>query len=418
MDKTIIKSLPESAGVYTFKVGKTPIYIGKAINLKRRVGSYFDLHLEPKTERMIAEANNFSYINVNSELEALLLEAKLINSYQPKYNSISKDDKHPLYIRITKEEFPRVITARKIAANEKNIAFFGPFPSSRNVYSVLRSLRRIFPYSDHKLGKRPCLYSHIGLCSPCPNEITQSSDKALLKKKYLANIRKIKSILNGRIDIVKKDLDRQMNDLSKKQKYEEAKLVRDQIQRLEYITQPRVPTEFYIQNPNLKEDVRRSELLELQKLLVGSFKIESLHRIECFDIAHLAGASPTASMVTFIEGEADKSEYRHFKIRQNKTQSDYDSMREVARRRLKQAWDKPNLIIVDGGVGQLNVFKSIIKGIPIVGIAKGPDRLILNEKEKVRLSGPTLSLVQRIRDEAHRFARRYHHTLISKSLLK
>ncbi len=376
---------------------------------------------------MISEASNFSFIKVNSELEALLLEAKLINEHQPKYNSISKDDKHPLYIRITKEEFPRVITARKIAKDGKNLAFFGPFPSSKNVYLVLRSLRRIFPYSDHKLGKRSCLYSHIGLCNPCPNVIIQDKNKLILKRQYLENIRKIKSILSGKIDIVKKGLDSEMIVLSRAQKYEEAKLVRDQIKRLEYITQPRIPSEFYLQNPNLSEDLRQKELTELKKLLDASFSIQSLqssklHRIECFDIAHLAGVSPTASMVVFIDGEADTHEYRHFKIRQTNTQSDYDSMREVATRRLKQSWDTPDLIIVDGGVGQVNVFRKIIKDIPIVGIAKGPDRLILSEKSnssktgKIRLTGAALLLVQRMRDEAHRFARRYHHRLILKGL--
>lgn len=382
------------------------------------MASYFDLHLEPKTEKMVTEADNLTFIEVGSEFEALLLEAKLINTHKPHYNIISKDDKHPLYIRITKEEYPRIITARKIAANEKNIAFFGPFPSTRNVYSVLRSLRRVFPYSDHKLSSRACLYSHIGLCSPCPNEIEKSEDKELLKKKYLRNIRKIKSILSGNIDSVKKELTKEMESLSKKQMYEQASRVRDQIQKLEYITQPRIPTEFYLQNPNLTEDLRQKEILKLKEILDPFFSIQTLRRIECFDIAHMAGAYPTASMVVFIDGEADKTEYRHFKIRQTKTQSDYDSMREVASRRARQTWEKADLIIVDGGLGQVNAFRKIIKGIPVVGIAKNPDRLIINEKVKIKLDSFALRLVQRIRDEAHRFARRYHHKLLSKSLIQ
>ena len=160
---------------------------------------------------MISDAQELSFIQVGSELEALLLEARLIRSYKPKYNIISKDDKHPLYIQITKEKYPRVITVRKIdLESEPSLANYGPFPSSKNVRSVLKMIRRIFPYSDHKLGKRPCLYSHIGLCDPCPNEIVQSTQYLVLRKKYLKNIRSIKSILDGHIDEVKKNLEKEM----------------------------------------------------------------------------------------------------------------------------------------------------------------------------------------------------------------
>ena len=189
MQKLKVK-LPETAGVYFFYKDSKVIYIGKAINLKRRVSSYFDIDLELKTAKMVSEATRIDYIKVNSELEALLLEAKLIRSYMPHYNIISKDDKHPLYILITKEEYPRVISARKLMTNNYQLmASYGPFPSSRIVYAVLRMLRKIFPYSDHKVGKRPCLYSHIGLCSPCPNEIVHSTKYLILRKKYLKNIK-------------------------------------------------------------------------------------------------------------------------------------------------------------------------------------------------------------------------------------
>ena len=150
MEKNIVKTLPETPGIYIFKAKRQPIYIGKAINLKRRVSSYFDLHLETKTSRMVGEVDKLGFIKVTSELEALLLEAKLINLYKPKYNSVAKDDKHPLFITITKDTYPRVITTRKNGS-------YGPFPSSRAVYSVLRMLRKVFPYSEHKIGKRRCL---------------------------------------------------------------------------------------------------------------------------------------------------------------------------------------------------------------------------------------------------------------------
>jgi len=408
----IYKSLPEGPGIYVFFQNQIPIYIGKAINLKRRVSSYFDIDLAPKTEKMVSLANFLSYIRVESEFESLLLEAKLIRKYMPHYNVLAKDDKHPLYIQITKETYPRVITARKNSENDSNLAFFGPFPSSRNVYSVLRMIRRIFPYSDHKLGKRACLYSHIGLCNPCPNQITTEEEN----KKYLKNIRNIKHILEGDINKVKNELEKEMEAFSKTQDFEMAAGIRDQISKLEYITKPQMPTDFYIENPNLYQDQRNLEIESLKKLLVNfKLKIGNLTRIECFDIAHLAGTNATASMVVFIDGEAEKSEYRHFKIRQEKGQSDYDSMREVAKRRMKHLadWGKPDLIIVDGGKGQVSIWKEEIVDFTIVGIAKHPDRLIVGE-EKIKLSGNALNLVQRIRDEAHRFARRYHHHLISK----
>ncbi len=424
--------LPESPGIYLFLKDGVPIYIGKAINLKRRVSSYFDLNLESKTAHMISEAEEFSYILVSSELEALLLEAKLIRKFLPHYNTISKDDKHPLYIQITKEQFPRIITARRVSGKENTIAFYGPFPSSKNVYSVLKMLRRIFPYSDHKVGKRACLYSHIGLCKPCPSEIVSVDDlekRNEMTQEYRNNIRQIKSILDGKISKVMKSLKFEMKRYSKMEKYEEASHIRDKIQRLEYITRPQIPAEFYIQNPNLVGEIRAKELEDLLSLLAKSKNtrtnvgnISSLQRIECYDIAHLAGTNSTASMVTFINGEADKNYYRHFKIKKAKGGDDYESMREVARRRSKyfETWGRPNLIIVDGGMGQVNAFSTILRSnvvdIPVVGIAKHPDRLIICG-EKIKLVGPALNLVSRMRDEAHRFARRYHHRLITKSLI-
>lgn len=424
----IVRHFPESPGVYVYFKGASVIYIGKAINLKRRVTSYFDLDLEPKTARMISEADAISYIKVTSELEALLLEALLIRSYMPHYNIAAKDDKHPLYIVITKEEFPRVLAVRKLDSNKvPNLVSFGPFPSSASVKSVLRMIRRIFPYSDHKLGKRGCLYSHIGLCDPCPSEIVQSTQYKVLRAKYLKNIKHIKAVLSGKFAGVRKDLEKEMDTLSKLQKYEEAAEIRNKINSLDYITQPQMPTDFYMQNPNLFEDQRKLEIRELGKL-IGGWKLATgnLHRIECFDIAHFAGTNPTASMVTFIDGEADKSFYRHFKVKQIKGNSDVDSLKEVISRRLNhlESWGRPDLIIVDGGKPQVAVFSRELEkyNIPVVGIAKRFETLVIPYHmdetlafKEIRLpKGGALNLVQRIRDEAHRFARRLHHKLVSR----
>jgi excinuclease ABC subunit C len=427
-----VKKLPEGAGVYMFLKAAHPIYIGKAINLKRRVGSYFDFKLETKTAKMIREAKDLAYIKVGSELESLLLEAKLIRKYMPHYNIAAKDDKHPLYIKITKEAYPRIVTARKPAQNETNLAFFGPFPDSTSVRSVLKMLRKIFPYSDHKISNRGCIYSHIGLCEPCPSiiEMSEAFKKAGLRKKYLQNISLIKAVLSGKIANVKVELEKEMKVLADKEKYEDASGVLEKIRRLEYITQPQMPVEFYVKNPNLYEDIKRKEQKELCRILrrfdVVTKKIE---RIECFDVAHLAGVNPTASMVTFVQGDPDKKYYRHFKIHQSKTQSDTDSMKEVIKRRIKHLadWGRPDLLIVDGGKPQVSMaMRELIgHGIPVVGLAKKFETLVIPKlqgklitfKEYKLQRGPALFLLARLRDEAHRFARRYHHRLISISIV-
>lgn len=400
--KTFLK-LPEVPAVYTFWKGLIPIYIGKSVNLKSRLNSYLDLHLSDKTAQMVDMADKVTYIEVTSDLESLLLESDQIKRYKPKYNIVLKDDKHALYIVITKEEFPRVLTSRKFGD-------YGPFPNATNVKTILRLIRKIFPYSDHRLSKKPCLYSHLGLCNPCPNT-------GLNRKKYLKNIRNIKLVLSRKFNIVRKSLEKEMSELSKQQKYEEAVILREKMKALDYITQDKIDTQKFLQNPNLTEDIRKKELDSLGRLT----RVNNLSRIECFDIAHLSGVSATASMVVLIDGEKENSEYKHFKIKQKNGQSDYDSMREIAKRRVKHLndWGKPNLIIVDGGLGQVKIFSEVFKSlnVPVVGISKNPDRLVFVDGRKIRLQGPTLQLVSRIRDEAHRFARRYHHLLLAKKLL-
>ncbi len=420
-------NLPEVAGVYTFWKNKTPIYIGKSVNLKSRLNSYLAITLGIKTAKMVSEADEVSFVEVNSDLESLLLESFLIKKYKPKYNIVLKDDKHAIYIVITKEEFPRILSVRKIDSKiYAKGSIFGPFPNSTNVKTILKMIRKIFPYSDHKavtskIGNKPCLYSHLGLCNPCPNEIVQSNQYAVLRKKYLNNIRNIKLVLSRKFNMVRKGLESEMNNFSKLQKFEEAKLVRDRIKILDYITQEKTDIAMFVENPNLSEEIREQEINSLKILLNTKFSIQSLNRIECFDIAHLQGVSATASMVVLLDGEKENSEYKHFRIRQNNGQSDYDSMREIVGRRVKhiESWGKPDLIIVDGGLGQVKIFNDVFakNDIPVVGIAKHPDRLVFPDGTKFRLKGPSLHLVSRARDEAHRFARRLHHKLISKKLL-
>lgn len=418
--REVYNGFPQTPGIYIYWLNDTPIYVGKSVNLKSRLLSYLGTNLGPKTTQMISEAESVSFIKVTTEIESLLLEAKLIKNYKPRYNIVAKDDKHPLYIAITKEKLPRVISLRKPETQDfKLLASYGPFPNSYNVKTILKMIRRVFPYSDHKLGKKPCLYYHIGLCDPCPNLITTNPDPfeaEIQIKVYNQNIKNIKSLLDGKFTVIQKELLFKMKSLSDKQKYEEAAKIRTHMMALDYIIQPRIAPMEFIQNPNLEEDLRFKETDTLKKLLGYFYKFEGeLNRIECYDIAHLQGSSATASMVVFIDGEAESNEYRHFKVRQKKSQSDYDSLEEIANRRIKNKWPLPDLIIVDGGLGQVKKFYEIFKSksIPVVGIAKHPDRLIFPDGKKV----PATKLMQNMRDEAHRFARRYHHLLLKKNLL-
>jgi len=432
VSKANFRNLPQNPGVYIFWHKNNVIYIGKAINLKNRLNSYLQIDLNFKTRQMINLSKSASYILVENELEALLLEAYLIKKYQPKYNIIAKDDKNPLYIKITKEKYPRIVTARKIDENKRDyISFFGPFPSSSIVKNVLKTLRKTFSYSDHKISKKACIYSQIGLCDPCPSVIESlksSEEKDKLRKTYLYKIQIINTILKGDYKKVQKDLFKTMNNLAKEQKFEEASLVKNQLKSIEYIVQPIIKPKLFSDNPNLREDLIESELKQLSQILnnIGEVNIK-LNRIECYDVSHISGTNTTASMVVFINGQENKSLYRHFKIL-NKKNDDIASLKEVVERRIKylDKWERPDLVIVDGGVTQTKaLYEDFSKfGIFVIGIAKKYETLIIPKKDNNKLvfksyllpNNSAKKLVQRIRNEAHRFAQRYHNILFKKTL--
>lgn len=431
LTKKNILSSPSKNGVYIFLDRKKKIvYVGKSIKLNERLKSYLTTPLGKKTKLMISEASFFSFTVVNSELEALLLEAHLVKLYKPKYNIQLKDDKHPLYIKITNDKYPKVLTVRKKETSEYSAVYFGPFPSSQNVHSVLKTLRRIFPFSTHKIGKRVCFYNQIGLCNPCPNVIENSPNrqKILLTKTYKKSITNIKKFLNGKLKKVKNSLIKEMILSSKKQDYEKSEKIKQQINKLDYITQPITSANYFLSNPNFVQDVRNNELLQLKNLLKYYFKNLKVNRIECYDIAHLSGVSPAASMVTFVNAEPEKTLYRHFKVNQKNSKSDTDSLSEIGKRREKHfpSWGIPDLIIIDGGKGQVSSFLDITvkHNIPVIGIAKQNETLIIpitskGKKEYKQLflpKGLVLNLIQRIRSEAHRFARRYHYHMLKTKL--
>lgn len=425
-----IKSLPLTPGVYLFKNSKGKvIYVGKAKNLKSRVTSYLALDLGTKTAQMVELASGLETIKVDSEVEALLLEAELVRQYKPKYNIQLKDDKTPIYIGITKEEYPRIILLRRTQLDTLKLKkLYGPFLSSLTAKRILRRIRKVFPFSHHKLGKRACIYSQIGLCNPCPNMINSTADKAQktkLRKIYLNHISKIEKTLSGKIKVVRRELEAEMKRASKNENYELAKAAKEQIRDMDYFTSSFDRTEGYIENPNLLMDIRERELADLSNSIKKYVEHTKLRRIECFDIAHLAGTYPTASMVVLVDGEIDKRSYRHFRITGRKKADDVDNMKSVLERRKNHFadWGEPDLIIVDGGKTQLSVAKEVLgNDFPVIGLAKRYETLVFKSDtgfSEVRLGNtPAKNLVQRIRDEAHRFARAYHHKLVAKALTK
>ncbi len=426
-------SLPQLAGVYVYsdKNGEV-LYVGKANDLKSRVSSYFvkSANLGPKTRMMVSQIEKITITIVESELEALLLEAFYIKKYKPKYNSKLTDNKSYLRIRITiHDDFPKVLLARR--EEDPKSVYFGPFPNATSVKIVLKTIRRIFPFqSVLNHPKRICLYHHLGLC-PCPPMFHSSEMKRVYKK----NIKGLIRILEGESRTIMKELEKERDQYSKKEDFEKALITQKKISALGLITTPfHRPFEYAI-NPNLRDDIRQNELDELMKALNShGFNLKKLERIECYDISNIQGTNATGSMVVLTHGEIDKSQYRKFKIKRKWDKrnmkdlpNDFAMMKEVLQRRLHhEDWHFPDLIIVDGGKGQVTSGLAALEecgvSIPLVGLAKREETIVISNEENfievlLPKNSPSLHLIQRIRDEAHRFAITYHRKLRSSSAL-
>lgn len=428
--EALSKNLYRGPGVYVF-LNETglPVYVGKSINIFERVKTHL-ASPDVKEIALTGASTHVAQIPVAHELEALLLEASLIKKYLPRYNSAAKDDKHPLYIKITKEEFPKIFTSR---IQERGSLYFGPFPSSLTVKNVLKQVRKVFPYcAQTKLGKRGCFYSHIGLCDPCPSLVSKLEGelKDMELKRYKQNIKKIISLLQGKEKELKKNVKKEMEVASKREAFEEAGKLRDQLEGLFYITSPYKSANEYIENPRLLEKTKMNQVEALYNVLITHIPgLVVPIRIDCFDNAHLSGKNATSSLVVFVEGEPDKSLYRRFRIRTEKSQDDFAMMREVIGRRMRHVedWGKPDLIVVDGGKGQVSAAKRVMDEefnslVPIIGLAKRLEEIVIPTDKsfkiiRLRPGNPALSLLQRLRDEAHRFARSYHFKLRLKELL-
>lgn len=423
--KLLLRELPETFGVYKFKdADGRLLYVGKANSLKNRVSSYFAISHGPnsKTHALVDNIASIETIEVGSEIEALLLEARLIKKHRPPFNVQWTDDKDYLYIKITwADELPRVMTARreKIPGN----MYFGPFPSASTVKFTLKTLRRIFPFCSERPTQMRSdgtnLYTDLGLCPGPHAGLISTAD-------YRKNIKQLVAFLEGKKDAVVKQFEREMKQAAAKQQFELAAKRKKQIDGIHYLTSQVIYPEEYLENPTLQLDKRQEELDDLQAVL----HLPSVpDRIECYDISTIQGRFAVGSMVVFRNAKPDKSQYRRFRIQYRDipkdVPNDFWMMREMLARRLKNDWPIPDLFLLDGGKGQLNIIAELFheQGIstPLASLAKRFEEIYVpGQSEPIRLleTSPARHLVQRLRDEAHRFAITYHKKIRNKETLR
>jgi len=408
LTKDKFSQLPKSSGVYVFK-NKCFLYIGKATNIKERVKNHFK-RSSYRDGLFISQIEKIGYIKTDSEIEALILEANLIKKHQPKYNIVWRDDKNYFYVAITKEELPRIFLTHQTKGGAN---YIGPFVEGRALKKTLRFLRKVFPYyTVKKHPQGPCLWCHLDLCpGPDPD-----------KKKYQKDIKNLISILNGKSQSVLKKLKREMKNASRKQEFEKAAKIRDQIQSLEKILANAkifsLPFLEYALTRRLSNyDVEEKTEKKLKKIL----KIKkSIERIEAYDISNIQGKEATGSMVVFINGLPNKNFYRKFKIKAAGKPNDTAMIKECLNRRFNHPeWGWPELILIDGGKAQLNAAISVTK-IPVIALAKKENKLYVEKKKKPillkSLPREIFNLILQLRDEAHRFAISYHRKLRMKGL--
>lgn len=425
-----VRRFPQKPGVYLFKdyAGRV-IYVGKATNLRSRAGSYFlkAAAVDSRTGPWVGEICDADYIECESQVDALLMESRLIKDVQPKYNKELKDDKSFPYLMITtREDFPRVEVTREPKAS--GVKLYGPFTSAGSLRGALQILQRIFKFRTCSLDIqaddprwewfRPCLLANIDQCTaPCNLRIS--------KEAYRQDIRRLQMVLEGNKKRLLDQLHDQMLQASQELRFEDAARLRDEIVMLEKLDQ-RGNLETHAQPEVFYVDPKKG-LLGLRKVLQLS---ETPRTIEGVDIAHLAGNETVASLVQFIDGLPFKPGYRRFRIRDVAGIDDFRSIHEVVSRRFRHLAEHgerfPDILLIDGGKGQLNsavaAFEELqVKPPILLSLAKRDEEIFRpGDKEPLRLSRHSfaLRLLQYVRDEAHRFAQHYHHILRRKRTLE
>lgn len=443
--KTKLAELPKDPGVYFHKDKQGDIiYVGKAAVLRNRVRQYFQVSRsrDPKTEALVSEIVDLDWMVVESELEALFLEAEMIRRYMPRYNILLRDDKALSYIRIDYDsDYPTVSTTRRPL--DDGARYFGPYFSTQAVRQSLKLLRRAFPFATRQVPgqKRATLHYHLGL-DPGLEEGKTSLEA------YRANLRKLIAIIQGRRKTIERELERDMKRAAKAQDFEAAAITRNQLFALRGLNKQVIfsDKEFL----DISKDHALNEMVNL--LSLPKFP----QRIEGYDISHQQGTDVVASMVVFTNGVSNKAEYRKFKTKINHN-NDFYNMNETIKRRFseknRKAWGVPSLVLIDGGKGQLDAAIQARDAalppapstdglvnppvIPFIGLAKREEQIVIHRaKSGLTLNEATLhqlggfatesddfilvnlphntnlvKLLQRIRDESHRFAVTYHSVL-------
>lgn len=433
--KAKLTTLPKEPGVYFHKDKKgNIIYIGKAAVLRNRVRQYFQKSRlrDPKTDALVSEIHDTDWVTVDSEIDALFLEAEMIRRYMPPYNILLRDDKALSYVRIdNKSDHPTVTMTRRPL--DDGAEYYGPYINSFAVKKSLRLLRRIFPFATTKqestMGSR--LYEQIGL------DPGLGSGRTSLQA-YRQSLKQLARYLKGDKKTIILELEKKMKQAAKTQQFEEAARYRNQLQNLQGLKKQIIFSDREFMD--LSKDLGLAELTELLGLS------EYPRRIEGFDISHMSGTDTVASMVVFVSGIPDKAAYRKFKMR-IAGNDDFIHMHEVITRRLSakntKAWGIPNLFLIDGGKGQLGAALRAMNesnvSRPMIGLAKQYEQIVVHRsypystienitKVAIKMhatiqqsddyvlidlpdSCHAVKLLQRIRDESHRFAVSYHTVL-------
>ncbi len=521
--------IPERPGCYLMKNQEgVVIYVGKAKVLRNRVRSYFSGSHDAKTQRLVAHIADFEYIVTDTVAEALVLECNLIKHHTPYYNIMLRDDKTYPYIKITREEHPRLEIVRKV--QKDRAAYFGPYPNGGAAAETKRLLDRLCPLRKCKrLKTKVCLYYHIGQClAPCEFSVKEQT--------YVEIVKEITDFLHGGHQAVTSELERKMQLEAQQMHFERAAELRDLIAQIGRVMEAQKVTladsvdrdifgvftdrgymsvqvfimrqgkmieraaavfrhhhtegedagsyvaQFYFDNPDVPKEVwlpegvdteglpeflgakvltpkrgKKHELLELashnarialeekfrlmerdlqrttnaMQELAEALGLPTLGRIEAFDNSNMQGADPVAAMIVFVDGQPARKEYRKFKIKSVSGPDDYASMREVIRRRytrlLREHLPLPDLVLVDGGRGQIGAALDVLENelsldVPVCGLAKDErhktSQLFFGEEPTpiaLSRSSPAFHLLQRIQDEVHRFAITFHRDLRRKS---
>jgi excinuclease ABC subunit C len=427
-----LNGLPRQPGVYFHKDARGKIiYVGKAAVLKNRVRQYFQNSRvrDPKTDALVAEIVDTDWIVTDSEIDALFLESEMVKRYKPRFNILLQDDKSQLFVRITlRDAYPYISFTRQ--PMDDGADYYGPYYNGFAVKKALRFLRKIFPYSTHAtMPQRVCLQYHIGLCPGVEEQKVSSIE-------YKKTLRKLIMYLKGERQKLINQLEAEMKAAAATQDFETAAKRRNQIYNLKELQKQILFSDREFM------DISKDQALSGLSLLLG---IAVPRRIEGYDISHMQGTNNVASMVVSSSGVADKAEYRKFKMRLPGN-NDFGHMHEVISRRFSGKhldWPKPDLLLIDGGKGQLGAALDALDergaSVPAVGLAKRLEEIVIHKtRSHVSLDASQypeafvsefedyyvvllpkdshiVKLLQRIRDESHRFAVSYHTVLKRKA---